>query len=137
MKRHLVRISMITALAAAGSYAQEHPPLKAEIPFDFAVGKTTLPAGQYVVDASSSTAVVAIRSSHGTANVMILGMNASSDNIQSTGKLVFHCYGSRCFLSQVWTPGSDRGRELRPSAMERELSANRSTPPTEALVALR
>jgi hypothetical protein len=39
---------------------------------------------------------------------------------QEIGKLVFHRYGDRYFLSEVWNP--DRGSQLPASAQERKLA---------------
>src|SRR6266566_4315139 len=53
-----------------------------------------------------------------TAGVMT---HAASINApQAKSKLVFHRYGNRYFLTQVWSAGSSLGRELPKSAKEKE-----------------
>jgi hypothetical protein len=53
MKRSTARVSLmvVVLLFAAASFGQQHQTLnfKADVPFEFSVGKTTLPAGEYLV----------------------------------------------------------------------------------------
>jgi hypothetical protein len=43
---------------------------------------------------------------------------------QEIGKLVFHRYGDRYFLSQVWGTDQSTGSQLQKTAQERELARN-------------
>jgi hypothetical protein len=59
---------------------------------------------------------------------------ASSQPVQSNGlsgstKLVFHRYGDRYFLYQIWVAGEDRGRELPTTRVEKELASNATLSP--------
>ena len=38
--------------------------------------------------------------------------------------LVFHRYGNRYFLYQIWVEGNNRGRELPRTPSEKELASN-------------
>jgi len=42
------------------------------------------------------------------------------ETLPAEGKLIFHRYGDRYFLSQMWMPGNPTGRELPPSKAELE-----------------
>jgi hypothetical protein len=42
--------------------------------------------------------------------------------IQTASKMIFNRYGDRYFLSEVWTAGYSRGRQLLKSAREMELA---------------
>ena len=42
--------------------------------------------------------------------------------ISDVGKLVFNRYGDQYFLSKIWAPSSDTGRELPKSRLEREVA---------------
>jgi len=55
--------------------------------------------------------------------VVMVSTNAVSGQIAgSTGEVVFECYTDLCFLSQLWTPGQDTGRELLRSRKETEIA---------------
>jgi hypothetical protein len=37
-------------------------------------------------------------------------------------RLVFHCYGQACFLSEIWADDAPTGSALSPSEREKELT---------------
>ena len=43
---------------------------------------------------------------------------------QEKTRFVFHKYGDQYFLSQIWTPGGNSGRELLMPRLERALAKN-------------
>jgi hypothetical protein len=51
----------------------------------------------------------------------VITHGAQAKEPQSESKLVFNRYGNRYFLSQVWTAGSIRGRQLPISPREKEM----------------
>jgi hypothetical protein len=51
-------------------------------------------------------------------------MPVRANQTQEETKLVFHKYGDQYFLSQIWTPGGNTGRELLMPRFERELAKN-------------
>ena len=110
--------------AVSGVQAQQNG-VKANIPFDFMVGNRVLPAGEYVVagDGSSSQAIF-IRSTDNKTAVMTLAFRCASAQPSKQSKLVFHTLGGRYFLSQIWTEGNERGRQLPKSKMEVQLAKN-------------
>jgi hypothetical protein len=135
MKKHLLRISMLAALAAGVSQAQSAQ-LTADVPFQFTLGSHTLPAGAYRVAPSVNTHVVTIQSPADQA-VPVLSISATSARRQKMSKLVFHRYGNHYFLAEIWTSGADSGWQIPQSNLERELAAQKTTPRTQILVALR
>jgi hypothetical protein len=134
MKKHLLRISMIAALVAGASQAENY---YAEVPFNFQVGNKTAQAGQYVVDPSSNSAVITIRSSDNKEGFTMMTTIVNSLDYASAGKLVFHRYGDRYFLAEVWGRGSDAGRRLPKTSQERELMAQGKIHNTKTTIALR
>jgi hypothetical protein len=52
------------------------------------------------------------------------------------GKLVFNRYGEQYFLSKIWAPFSDTGRELTKSRLEREVAAQSRVKPAATAVAV-
>jgi hypothetical protein len=48
--------------------------------------------------------------------------------------MVFHRYGDRYFLSQIWAQGEERGSELPMTKVEKELASN-ARPSSVAILA--
>lgn len=123
-------VTLALASAAVPISAAPGDRVMANVPFEFIVGDKTLPAGEYTVGRVSEMAdnAIAIRSKDGKANAIRLTNSLETDRSSSKVRLVFHRYGNRCFLSEVWTGMS--GRRLNKSrnerAIERELAANPS-----------
>jgi hypothetical protein len=134
MKTHFLRISVLAAAAAAGIYAQTLNAVKANVPFDFTVGSKTVRAGQYIVEAGQG--MVTVRSIGGHTTAFAIGCSLLSPLRTNPAKLVFHRYGDRYFLSQVWT-GEQSGRELTKTKSELELNASRVEPEHIFLLASR
>jgi len=130
MKKQVLKIfSMLclaVTLAVAAVYANPARPLKANIPFDFSVGDKTLPAGVYTVEPLATPGVLQIRREDCRAGALTQTHGVQARPEQDQTKLVFHRYGDRYFLAQVWTAGDSDGRELGKSRTERELIKSRS-----------
>jgi len=124
VKIQLIRNFGVALLAAASLYAQGSQQLNVQIPFGFHVGDTTLPSGEYTVDTDAAQGVVRLRSADSKSSVMILSNSVETHDTPSQGKLVFNRYGEEYFLSQIWKPGNNLGRELRKSHREIEVAAS-------------
>lgn len=122
-KQHLFPLLAVVLLALGLASAQmDQQPVKAHIPFNFMVGKTSLPAGEYRVTAISDLGVLSMVSAD--SGPALVGSHAVQANTASAAtKLIFHRYGDQYFLYQVWIQGESRGRELPSSNLERELLA--------------
>ncbi len=122
-KRALVMTSfLLLSLVAAAPAVRAQQPLAANVPFEFTVGNGTLPAGDYRVQKlGEDSAVLLIRNQEAGASAMVMTTAAQENGQPSLAKLVFSCYGNRCFLSQIWAPGSSNVRQLIKSAREKEL----------------
>lgn len=113
-------LTLATALVATtAAYAQT---VKAEIPFNFSVGKTVLPAGDYTFDTQVAPHVLRVRSADWKNAVMIQAVSVHPAIVREPGKIVFNRYGNTYFLSQVLYQGSS-GRELSKSPREKEMAA--------------
>jgi hypothetical protein len=135
MNRKLFGALVLMALALAINATAQNK-AQANIPFSFIVGSKVLPAASYDVSQVGMTAI-AIRPSQGGEGIMAL-YNSAGHKQLATAKLVFHKYGDRYFLSQVWD-SSGAGMQLRESKLEKEqeLAAKNGSAPQEVLVALR
>ncbi len=76
----------------------------AEIPFDFHVGQTVLPAGTYTVAKATFSGVLQLRNED-TNRSMFLGPQGR-EAAKDDARLAFRCYSGHCFLSEVWMPGT-------------------------------
>jgi hypothetical protein len=111
-------------MATASAYAQTGV-VKANVPFNFIVDKTQVPAGQYMIQSVGSSGTAMIIESQDRSLVKLVLPNAcESAQVQQKSKLVFHRYGDQYFLAQIWTAGNDRGRELLKTEQEREIAMN-------------
>jgi hypothetical protein len=78
--------------------------LRADIPFDFAVGGATLPAGQYRVsyDAVATPDVLMIRSQDGRHNALVLAEPVDTGQPTKQARLVFQREGASYRLYEVF-----------------------------------
>jgi hypothetical protein len=128
----LTRLMLIAGVALMASlfsaHAQSSSALVADIPFEFAVGGKTLKAGEYSVRAFTTNGDALLISNQDSNDVVIrLTQSIQARIVPERAKLVFHRYGQRYFLSEVWTTGERTGRQLHKSneerAIERQLAA--------------
>ena len=116
----LTALTLVAWLMVPATQAQSIM-LKADIPFDFLVGDKRLPSGQYHVKSLNPVLTqIESKDARSTAIVLTTGMQAAK--ISDTGKLVFNRYGDQYFLSKIWVPSTDTGRQLPKSRFEREVA---------------
>ncbi len=121
-------LALATAVASKAQSADTQ--IVADIPFQFTVGDRAMPSGKYAVQATSShRKMLLIQSADAKCSAIGLTNSIGSAKANERAKLVFHRYGERYFLAEVWSGGSDTGRELWKSrqerAIERELASTR------------
>jgi hypothetical protein len=136
MKTDFLRILTMAVLAASASPAQSSR-LQADVPFEFVLGHKTLPPGRYLVVPPVSSNRVVIQSADRKENFVVSVVNAKSIDNQQVSKLVFHRYGERHFLAQLWVRGSNWEWEIPPTSQERELAAQRTIDRNQSIVGLR
>ncbi len=137
MKRQTYFPLLAMILLAVGSvYAQMSSPIKVKIPFDFTAASATLPAGEYRVMTASVSGTLAIIGRDSASG--FAGSHAAQANAPSSAtKLVFHRYGDRYFLYQVWVENEKCGRELPATKLEQELRASNLQPKSVTILASR
>ena len=122
-KRNFLPLLAMFLLAAGSLNAQISRPVKANIPFDFTAGGVDLPAGEYQIAATGTPGNLLIRG-EGTQGMFLVSYAAQTNRVEASSKLVFHRYGDRYFLSQIWEQGEVRGSELPMMKVEKELRAS-------------
>ena len=136
MNKALASLSVLAlAVALASPVAAQSISVKANIPFDFTVWTSALPAGDYAVS-TLSTGVVSVRNESGTAVVLALSNAGTNGGARGQTVLVFHRYGDQYFLSQIWEGNKTSGRSIPMSRSEREVSNRASIHQPERVMIL-
>ncbi|HSE31392.1 MAG TPA: hypothetical protein VLA93_07420 [Pyrinomonadaceae bacterium] len=135
MKRQLVKgttmlllavaLAFVTAVASTNAQSRRS---RAEVPFEFVANNMTLPAGQYyIADLSTGREIVKIINTKQAKTVFAMTIPLSRNRDSEKAKLVFHRYGNRYFLAEIWAAGEQEGQKLRKSreekAIENEMAA--------------
>lgn len=116
----LLHVAALAALSLGGGMAQTDEQLKATIPFDFTVGKTKLPAGEYTVTSTFGSHVLQIRDSEQRVQATVLAVVKNEPANPGESHLTFRVHGTGHYLAATWDAGSGAGRELIKTAAERE-----------------
>ena len=117
-------VSLLSLLLVAGSAIAQTVHVRANIPFNFAVGNKTFPAGTYDVGTINhrDDKTLLLQARNGNESMMV-GSNAAESLVPANKtKLVFNQYGNRYFLSQIWVNGETRGRQLPKTSREKEMA---------------
>jgi len=128
------------AVSSAKAQSTNRLVLQADIPFEFTVGKVTLPAGEYTVRSmSDSSHILQLRSADGHSALVL--MNSIIGKADESAKLIFNRYGNHYFFAQSWMPATQTGLEVSKSraerAIARELAGLRPKVAEVALIARR
>ena len=94
--------------------------VQAKVPFSFVVLGKTLPAGEYTL--TSAPHELKIRDVNHQLIAVVIADEVSGRSAGTTGRIIFHCYSDRCFLSELQSPTAGNGRQLLMSKMEADLA---------------
>lgn len=109
--------------------------IRAEIPFDFMVGKKRLPKGEYLIESINDSGTLTIRhAKKGKAVTFNTIRHKPTDSPKS--KLVFNRYGDQYFLARIWDGSSETILKLNKSKAEKRIAklANKENNPEEVPV---
>jgi hypothetical protein len=120
LKTIMLGVGAVALSGASGLYAQTKA--TADIPFEFSVQNTTLPAGEYTM--STTRDVMLIRNVETNKAILVLAPEGADKGAQDKNVVRFHRIGDRYFLAEVKTDGVRS--QLAPSKLERELTAEGS-----------
>jgi hypothetical protein len=131
--------SLVLAAFAPGSrgLAQNSSThLIVDIPFDFHSGSEMMPAGRYDIQELSDHVLIVSQPNQHRSQFLIVN-SAATLKPSTQGKLLFHRYGSRYFLYQIWSPNTSTGFQLPKSHAEKEtLRAENNPAPSTTELAL-
>ncbi len=116
----IIAIALLAAatLATAGSANAQSPVLKVDVPFNFKVNKTFLPAGKYTFGFDTmlpNTLVIQDRAKNLKARAFILRGSTGAGREDS---LIFYRYGGEYFLSEVGFDSAAEGVSLPLTKLE-------------------
>jgi hypothetical protein len=124
----------IAALMSVSATADDTIAIKANVPFDFMVGNQSVPAGEYVFAQNGSWNMIQISSWDMRTALRVLRYPAGNNTTNLPYALVFHKYGNRHFLKQVWAGDGVMGVQFPTSRAEKEEMAL-SAPAKTTLIA--
>ena len=129
-KRRYHLLSLFIALVIAltmypiKAEAQITGSLEADIPFQFHVGSTRLPAGKYtirVVDNSDLT-LMEISSADGSVSALFEVRDAQAKSTPGKSELIFNKYGQRYFLARLFDESNPNGSAVVKSGYEKRIA---------------
>lgn len=130
-----VTVCLLASLAAIGSASAQDSQARANIPFDFYVNNTWLPAGAYTM-ASDGTNPQVIRIVSADKKTSVMSLTQADDKRPGKSELVFRKIGDQYFLHEVLSghlnAALPTSRQER-NAQTREASA---APATDVYLAL-
>ena len=144
MKKQVLRWSLILValfgLGAVSTSAQTANGVRANVPFDFTVGDKTVQAGKIFAGRVSGSDVgpMSISNVDIGQSAFRFARSLTASDISDQAKLVFHKYGDRYYLAEVWVPGYKAWQLLESNserAIRREMRLAKNTRP-EAVVVL-
>jgi hypothetical protein len=110
-------LCLVVGLAFVSANAQS---VKAKVPFSFTVSGKILPAGDYTMVTNSNR--LKITNGDGRIEAMASVYDASGHSDGEKSQIIFHCYGDRCFLAELWSAHQLNGRALQTSQAEGKLA---------------
>lgn len=130
----IVAVSFMTAVTSANG--QSPRTVVADVPFNFNVGGKALMAGKYSVKAFTANGdALAISNKQSNRTAIRLTLSIQARRAPEQSKLVFHRYGQRYFLSEVWSAGERTGRQLLKSKEERAIESQLAANPSKSKLA--
>jgi hypothetical protein len=122
MKRfRVISLLILTGLCTAGISKAQNGTIRANVPFDFAVGSKLLPSGSYQFFTSSaqSNHTIFIRSAD--QQIIMLGMTGEDSNLPgNVTRLVFYKYGDHYFLRDIHCPTMSLNIAFPQSKLEKQ-----------------
>jgi hypothetical protein len=125
MKKLIISMIVAVSVGAASLATTLAAPftvkIRAEIPFDFNVGKKRLPKGEYLIESLGDSGTLTIRhAKKGKAVTFNTIRHKPTDGNKS--KLVFNRYGDEYFLARVWDQSSETILKLNKSGAEKRVA---------------
>ena len=130
----LLQVAALAGLTTTFGWAGAPNDVKANIPFAFNIGNTSLPAGEYTLASHHGSRVIYVEDARGAVRVVFQLMVGAAPVSGSDSKLVFRAYGTRYYLGGVWNATMRSGGGLLKTAAEREMEIASAAPETRVVL---
>lgn len=107
----LFSLPLTAGLLGSAIPASAQTSLKVDIPFAFSANNQQLPAGSYWVQRQSDY-FLSIRNVKTASTVVVMIYPEKGSPLESHSRLIFVREGNRNYLTQVWTPDTNRYSKL-------------------------
>ena len=127
---------LAVALIISVPFLQAQSRVQANVPFAFTSQDKAMPAGNYEIIALNDQVLEVWNLDAQRGRVLLKQIAVQSSQAQDP-KLVFHKYGNRYFLSQIWSRDSHYGIEFAESKLEKEVKMADNRLPETVIVAMK
>ncbi len=119
---HVLALTLTLASLTAAAQLPSNQTLVAQVPFQFNVANSAVPAGEWTIKSSSPGSPALTMNNH-RAKAALVAMARADEAKQASPScaLVFHKYGETYFLTGIKIAGSRDTYKLPESSREREL----------------
>ena len=109
MIRFFTATALLAAVAAAPALAETIPAIRANIPFEFYVGKAALPAGEYDIVDGINRETLRIRSTDGKRSAIVIAYSQDVPAMRpAEPSLAFRHVNGKAYLASVTRPANSR-----------------------------
>ena len=123
MKKYMLTIALALPLLMTAAASAQTIHMRVTVPFKFIAAGATLPAGEYEIQSfGTEEKLLSIQNRNTSAGILISSNPCESLNASLNTKLVFHRYGGRYFLSELWVVGQMSGHQIPSASREREVA---------------
>ena len=126
MKRLHLAMWILAGTAWPTMQAQSTTVMRADIPFEFRVGDSVMPAGSYQIDYAAK--FVTFREHNGKHALIRLLSPVTRLQTSTEGILEFHRYDNDYFLVKIWAPYSESGGAVPKTELEKEFASRMGAP---------
>lgn len=121
MNKNLLASVMALSLLMTAAASSQTVHVRAKIPFNFITAGATLPAGEYDIQSfGASQNLLSIYNRNSSVGKLFRSNPCDSLRASSISKLVFHRYGDRYFLAELWMQGQSSGYQVPEPVREKE-----------------
>jgi hypothetical protein len=119
---HVLALTLTLASLTAAAQLPSSQTLVAQVPFQFNVGNSGVPAGEWTIKRAGSGSLALIMSNqHAKASLVAMARPDEAKQAATRCALVFHKYGETYFLTGIKIEGTRDTYKLPESSREREL----------------
>lgn len=117
----VIAFSLLLSAATAATPAAFGFKIKADIPFDFMVGKKKMTKGEYTIESANDNGLILIRKAKSGKGINILTVKDKHTD-KHKSKLVFRRYDDQYFLARIWDGSGETVLKIEKSSAEKKVA---------------